>query len=73
MMLPRKKVYLYLRCIKLKVAPEPWGRLCDRGAVEAMVLLILMNSCRSVRYDLNQERVESVKLIEDSRRERGKV
>lgn len=61
------------RCIKLKVAPEPWGTLCDRGAVEEVLLLILMNCCRSVRYDLNQERVESVKFIEDSRWERGMV
>lgn len=49
---------------------EPWGTPCARGAVEEGQLLILMNCCLSVRYDLNQERAVPVMLRFDSRQER---
>ena len=52
---------------------EPWGTPCNRGAVEEVQLLMLMNCCLLVRYDLNQERAVPVMLRDDSRRERRMV
>ena len=49
---------------------EPWGTPCDRGAVEEVQLLILMNCCLSKRYDLSQVSAVPVMLREASRRER---
>ena len=46
----------------------PW----DRGTVKE-VLLMWMNCCRSVRYDLSQESAVPVMLRDDSRRERRMV
>ena len=48
---------------------EPWGTPCDRGAVEVVQLLILMNSL-SERYDLSSVSAVPVMLRGDSRRER---
>jgi len=52
---------------------EPWGTPCDRGAVEEVQLLMLMNCCLLVRYERNQERAVPVMLREHSRRERRMV
>lgn len=52
MILTRGKMY------KMKSSgpsTKPWGTPCDRGAAEEVLLLIVMNCCRSLRYDLNQE------------------
>lgn len=48
MILPRGKMY------KMKSSgpsTKSWGTPSDRGAAEEVLLLILMNCCRSLRYD----------------------
>ncbi len=47
-----------------------WGKPCDSGAIEGVQLLILMNCCLSVRYDLSQDKTIQRMLREDSRQER---
>lgn len=46
---------------------------CDRGAVEEVQLLMLMNCGLFVRYHPNQERAVPAVLRQDSRRERRMV
>ena len=52
---------------------EPLEMPWERVAVEQVQLLVLMNCCLSVRYDLSQVKAEPVMLREDSRRERRMV
>ncbi len=52
---------------------EPWGTPWDRGTVEEVQLLMLINCYLFVRYDFSQERAVLVMLREDSRRERRMV
>ncbi len=39
---------------------KPWGTPSDREVIEEVQLLILIDCCLLVRYDLNQEKAEQV-------------
>lgn len=41
---------------------KPWGMPWDSGVMEEVQLLMLMNCCLLVRYDLNQESAVPVML-----------
>lgn len=69
-MLPRGSIW---RMKSRGPSTKPWGTPCDRGAVEEVQLLMLMNWGLFVIYDPNQERAVPAMLRQDSRRERGMV
>lgn len=50
-----------------------WGTPCDKGAVEEVQLLTLMNCCLFVRNDLNLESAVPVMSRENSRQQRRMV
>lgn len=51
---------------------EPCGAPGDRRSVEEVQMLMVIDCCLSVRYDLNEDRAVQVMLRVDSRQERRK-